>query len=78
MRNAKRVGTQTSMEWPYRSFLYCVLDVGHHNMMAGAILYLIRILFTGVNCSVLNKAGFINILFRILSNCGHKRVTTLK
>lgn len=33
---------------------------------------------SSVNCSVLNKAGFINILFRILSNCGHKRVTTLK
>ena len=32
----------------------------------------------GVNCSVLNKAGFITILFKILSNCGHKRVTTLK
>ncbi|XP_028418309.1 cytosolic carboxypeptidase 1-like isoform X2 [Dendronephthya gigantea] len=33
---------------------------------------------SSVNCNVLNKAGFINILFRILSNCGHKRVTTLK
>ena len=24
MRNAKCAGTQTSMEWPYCSFLYCV------------------------------------------------------
>lgn len=33
---------------------------------------------SSVNCSVLDKAGFVAMLFKIVSNCGHKRVTTLK
>ncbi|XP_046861355.1 cytosolic carboxypeptidase 1-like [Xenia sp. Carnegie-2017] len=53
-------------------------NVNNFKVLHPSLLVMKHACGSSVNCSVLNKAGFINILFRILSNCGHRKITTLK